>query len=161
MSARKGYRLFLLGAGPGVASKAGQELARRYPGVCIVGTYPGSPADEDFEEISLTLERARPDVVLVAYGAPRQDQWINKHRSQFPESVRVAMGVGGVFDYLSGRVPLAPPLMRRLGLEWLYRLIKQPWRWRRILRVFQFGIIVMWTAVGRRVFRQSAPAKGD
>ena len=89
-----------------------------------MGTYPGSPADEDFEEIRLTLEQASPDVVLVAYGAPRQDQWINKHRLQFPGSVRVAMGVGGVFDYLSGRVPLAPPHMRRLGLEWLYRLIK-------------------------------------
>ena len=93
--------------------------------------------------IRARLRAAQPDVLLVAYGAPRQDLWIEEHKCDLPTSIRVAMGVGGVFDYLSGRVPLAPTAMRRLGLEWLYRLAKQPWRWRRILRVFHFATLAI------------------
>jgi N-acetylglucosaminyldiphosphoundecaprenol N-acetyl-beta-D-mannosaminyltransferase len=143
MSARQGCRIFLLGAGPGVAEDAAREMARRHPGVRIVGTHAGSPRDSDWPEVLDRIEAAQPDVLLVAYGAPRQDLWIRQHRDALPRVVRVAMGVGGVFDYLSGRVPLAPAPLRRLGLEWLYRLLKQPWRWRRIIRVFQFGATVL------------------
>jgi N-acetylglucosaminyldiphosphoundecaprenol N-acetyl-beta-D-mannosaminyltransferase len=150
LSARQGYKLFLLGAGPGVAEEAAAEMARRYPGVRIAGTYPGSPRDSDWPGIRERIQAAQPDVLLVAYGAPRQDLWIRQHREALPASVRLAMGVGGVFDYLSGRVPLAPAAWRRLGLEWLYRLMKQPWRWRRILKVFQFGVIVLMEAVVNR-----------
>jgi N-acetylglucosaminyldiphosphoundecaprenol N-acetyl-beta-D-mannosaminyltransferase len=160
LSAKHGYRLFLLGAGPGVADDAAKELALRYPGVRVVGTYSGSPDDAHFEEIRTRLEQAQPQILLVAYGAPRQDMWIAQHGGGLPSSVRVAMGVGGVFDYLSGRVPLAPGIMRRAGLEWLYRVYKQPWRWKRILKVFQFGIIVVLTA-SVRVFRRNAPANGE
>jgi N-acetylglucosaminyldiphosphoundecaprenol N-acetyl-beta-D-mannosaminyltransferase len=143
LSAREGYRLFLLGAAPGIADEAARALARRYPGVRVAGTYAGSPHDRDLPEIVKRLEAAQPDVLLVAYGAPRQDLWIRRNRDALSGTVRVAMGVGGVFDYLSGRVPLAPPVMRRLGLEWLYRLARQPWRWRRILRVFLFAALVV------------------
>ncbi|HKP52733.1 MAG TPA: WecB/TagA/CpsF family glycosyltransferase [Chloroflexia bacterium] len=143
LSAREGYTLFLLGAGAGVAEEAAQALARRHEGVRIAGTYAGSPREEELPEIVSRLEGVQPDVLLVAYGAPRQDLWINEHCQLFPPSVKVAMGVGGVLDYLSGRVPLAPPLLRRVGLEWLYRLVKQPWRWRRIVRVFAFGMLVL------------------
>jgi N-acetylglucosaminyldiphosphoundecaprenol N-acetyl-beta-D-mannosaminyltransferase len=143
ISASEGRSLFLLGAGPGVADEAAEALLRRCPGVRIAGTYGGSPRAEDWPEISARLEAARPDVLLVAYGAPRQDLWIHEHRGDLPRSIRLAMGVGGVFDYLSGRVPLAPLFMRRVGLEWLYRVIKQPWRWKRILRVFAFGALVL------------------
>jgi N-acetylglucosaminyldiphosphoundecaprenol N-acetyl-beta-D-mannosaminyltransferase len=151
LSGRGGYRLFLLGAAPGVAEQAASELVRRYPGTCVAGTYAGSPQDRDFPEISRRLEAARPDALLVAYGAPAQDLWIARHREDFPRTVKVAMGVGGVFDYLSGRVPLAPTAMRRLGLEWLYRLYRQPWRWRRILRVFAFGGLVLVEAARNRI----------
>ncbi|HET9496248.1 MAG TPA: WecB/TagA/CpsF family glycosyltransferase, partial [Chloroflexia bacterium] len=94
-----------------------------------------------------------PDVLLVAYGAPRQDLWIAEHRGEMPDSIRVAMGVGGVFDYLSGRAKLAPAPIRRVGMEWLYRLATQPWRWRRILRVFAFGALVLRSAVMGRLRR--------
>jgi N-acetylglucosaminyldiphosphoundecaprenol N-acetyl-beta-D-mannosaminyltransferase len=77
------------------------------------------------------ITAARPDILLVAYGHPRQDLWIARNQPFL--QIPVAMGVGGVFDYLSGRVPLAPAWLRRLGLEWLYRLFHQPQRWRRIL----------------------------
>ena len=143
LSASEGPRLFLLGAAAGVAELAAQELARRHPGVRVVGTYAGSPRDEDWPAISERLSDAQPEVLLVAYGAPRQDLWIRQHRKELPGSLKVAMGVGGVFDYISGRVPLAPPILRRLGLEWVYRLARQPWRWRRILRVFAFGLLVV------------------
>jgi N-acetylglucosaminyldiphosphoundecaprenol N-acetyl-beta-D-mannosaminyltransferase len=143
LSAEEGFGLFLLGAGPGVAEHAAQALTGRHPGVRVVGTYAGSPRAEDWPAISKRLHAAQPDALLVAYGAPKQDLWIREHHSELPASVKVAMGVGGVLDYLSGRVPLAPLLWRRLGLEWLYRLIRQPWRWRRILRVFAFGLLVL------------------
>jgi N-acetylglucosaminyldiphosphoundecaprenol N-acetyl-beta-D-mannosaminyltransferase len=150
ISAREGYTLFLLGAAPGVADEAARALARRYPGVKIAGTYAGSPRDEDWPNILEKLQAARPDILLVAYGAPRQDLWIDAHNGELPDSIKLAMGVGGVLDYLSGRAPLAPPFVRRVGLEWLYRLVTQPWRWRRILRVFAFGALVVRQAVGRQ-----------
>jgi N-acetylglucosaminyldiphosphoundecaprenol N-acetyl-beta-D-mannosaminyltransferase len=150
LSARHGFSLFLLGAGPGVAEQASQVLQRRYPGARISGTYAGSPREEDVAPIIERLREAQPDILLVAYGAPRQDLWIGQHREALPPGIKVAMGVGGVFDYISGRVPLAPTVMRRLGLEWLYRVYKQPWRWRRILRVFVFGARVMVEAVRRK-----------
>ena len=143
MSAREGYRIFLLGAGSGIAEEAAQALEKRHPGVNIAGTYAGSPKEEDFPQIRSLLESAQPDVLLVAYGAPRQDLWIRDHSLDLTPTVKVAMGVGGVLDYLSGHVPLAPTWIRRAGLEWLYRLIKQPWRWRRILRVFAFGLLIL------------------
>ena len=147
LSAREGYSLFLLGAAPGVADEAAGVLGKRYPGVKIVGTYAGSPRDEDWPEIKAKLDEARPDILLVAYGAPKQDVWIDAHKDEMTKSVRLAMGVGGVFDYLSGRARLAPPVVRRVGLEWLYRLVTQPWRWKRILRVFAFGALIVRQAV--------------
>jgi N-acetylglucosaminyldiphosphoundecaprenol N-acetyl-beta-D-mannosaminyltransferase len=143
MSVSEGHSLFLLGAGPGIAEEAAQALSRSHPGVKIAGTYAGSPREEDLPEILARLNKTRPDVLLVAYGAPRQDLWIRENSSLLPPSIKVAMGVGGVLDYLSGRVPLAPTWIRRVGLEWLYRLIKQPWRWRRIARVFAFGLLII------------------
>ena len=142
LSSEQGYSIYLLGAGEGVAEQAANALKRRHPDIIIAGTYAGSPNDNEFQEIKTRLDAVHPDILLVAYGAPKQDLWINSHHDQFPDSIKVAMGVGGVFDYLAGRVPLAPPLIRRFGLEWLYRLIKQPWRWRRILKVLAFGLLV-------------------
>ena len=91
-----------------VSEEAAAEMARRHPGVRIAGTYAGSPRDSDWPAILKGIEAAQPNVLLVAYGAPRQDLWIRRHREALPASVRLAMGVGGVFDYISGRVPLAP-----------------------------------------------------
>jgi N-acetylglucosaminyldiphosphoundecaprenol N-acetyl-beta-D-mannosaminyltransferase len=147
LSAKGGYSLYLLGAAPGVAEKAAAALQQKHPGATIAGTYAGSPRNEDWPEIRERLWEARPDVLLVAFGAPRQDLWIAAHSIELPPSVKVAMGVGGVFDYLSGRVLLAPALVRRLGLEWLFRLIMQPWRWKRILQVLVFGLLVLWQMI--------------
>lgn len=150
LSAEEGYSLFLLGAAPGVAEEAANALRRRYPRVRIAGTYAGSPQEKDLPAILTRLASAQPDVLLVAYGAPRQDLWIREHRDALSPSIKVAMGVGGVFDYLSGRAPLAPRIIRRIGLEWLYRLTTQPWRWRRILRVFAFAALALRATIVKR-----------
>lgn len=136
LSAETGARMFLLGAAPGVAETAAAALRRRYPGVAIVGCYAGSPHPRDEAEAHQRIMAAQPDILLVAYGSPAQDLWIARNQPRL--AIPVAIGVGGSFDYLSGHVPRAPRLMRRIGLEWLYRLMRQPWRWRRI-----------WTAVVR------------
>lgn len=135
--APRGWRFFLLGAGPGVAELAAARLAQRYAGLVIAGTYGGSPRLEDDAVTVAAVQASAPvDVLLVAYGAPGQDLWIARNLPRL--DVRVAMGVGGALDFLSGRVPRAPAWVRRSGFEWLYRLIRQPWRWKRqrVLPVF-------------------------
>jgi N-acetylglucosaminyldiphosphoundecaprenol N-acetyl-beta-D-mannosaminyltransferase len=147
-SAVRGYRLYLLGAMPGVAERTAAILTQRYPGVVVVGTYPGSPHPDENAAIVARIRAERPDVLLVAFGAPVQDHWIARNLELL--GVPVCIGVGGSFDYIAGVHPLAPPWLRRLGVEWLYRLITQPWRWRRMLALPRFA----W-----RVLRQpSVPA---
>jgi N-acetylglucosaminyldiphosphoundecaprenol N-acetyl-beta-D-mannosaminyltransferase len=129
--AKRGWSLFLLGAAPGVAERAAAALEQQHPGLRVAGCYAGSPREADEPAIRALVAAARPDVLLVAYGHPAQDLWIARNQPQL--RMPVAIGVGGVFDYLAGVAPRAPHWMRRLGLEWLYRLIRQPRRWRRIL----------------------------
>jgi len=140
-AAAQGWRVFLLGAAPGVAATAAQRLAAIYPGLVIVGAYAGSPTDEDWPEIAARLAAAQPDVLLVAYGHPRQDLWIDRHRGELP--AHVAMGIGGALDFAAGVAQRAPRWMQRLGLEWLHRLIRQPWRWRRMLKLPRFVVAVL------------------
>ncbi|HEV2472839.1 MAG TPA: WecB/TagA/CpsF family glycosyltransferase [Chthonomonadales bacterium] len=139
--ARSGYRLYLLGAAPGVAELAAERLQAIAPGLEIAGTYAGSPAPEEEDGIVERLNAARADVLCVAYGAPAQELWIRRNLERLP--VAVAMGVGGAFDFLSGRQRRAPRIMQRLGLEWLYRLYREPWRWRRMLAIPQFMLYVL------------------
>jgi N-acetylglucosaminyldiphosphoundecaprenol N-acetyl-beta-D-mannosaminyltransferase len=156
LAARQGYRLFLLGAAPGVAAEAGRIWAARYPGLQIAGAYPGSPAEDEREEIAARIAAGAADLLFVAFGAPAQDLWIARNRAALP-TVRLAMGVGGVFDYVTGRAPLAPPLVRRVGLEWLYRLYRQPWRWRRQLALPIFALAVLGQRFG---LVEADPTKG-
>lgn len=142
LAAQEGYRLFLLGAAPGVAEAAGRVLTERYPGLRIVGTAAGSPAEAEAAALTAQITAVEAELLFVAFGAPQQDLWIAGNAARLP-TVRLAMGVGGVYDYLTGRVPLAPPRWRRVGLEWLYRLIHQPWRWRRMLALPRFVLAVL------------------
>jgi N-acetylglucosaminyldiphosphoundecaprenol N-acetyl-beta-D-mannosaminyltransferase len=144
LSATTGIRLYLLGAAPGVAEAAAATLQARFPGMVLAGCFAGSPQPADEPEIRARIEAARPDVLLVAYGAPAQDLWIARNQSWL--NVPVAIGVGGAFDYISGQVLRAPGWLRRLGLEWLFRLIRQPWRWKRIwTAVVRFPLAVWWS----------------
>lgn len=136
-----GWRLYLLGAAPGVAEATAAILTQRYPGLQIAGTYPGSPAEDEAPALVARIRDARPDVLFVAFGAPAQDLWIARHRSAL--GVPVMMGVGGAYDHLTGIRRRAPLWLRRLNLEWLFRLVTQPWRWRRQLALPQFVWLVL------------------
>jgi N-acetylglucosaminyldiphosphoundecaprenol N-acetyl-beta-D-mannosaminyltransferase len=144
MSHQKGYRLFFLGAQEGVAEQAAAKLKARYPRLNVVGCYAGSPAPEENEAVVGQILPTRPDILLVAYGAPRQDKWIarNLERLQIP----VCMGVGGSFDFIAGTTKRAPVWMQQLNLEWFHRLLTQPWRWRRIWNaVPRFSWLVLYS----------------
>lgn len=144
LCARHGWRLFLLGAAPGVAATAGERLAQRYPGLVVAGTFAGSPDSAENDAIVARINAARADMLFVAYGAPRQDAWIARNRAALP-TVRLALGVGGSLDFIAGRVRRAPLWVQRLHLEWFYRLLREPRRWRRMLALPRF----VW-AVARR-----------
>ncbi len=131
LATAQGYRMFLLGAAPGVAEETARVLQVRYPGLLIAGVFAGSPQPCHEPFLRQIIAAAQPQILLVAYGHPQQDLWIARNQPFL--QVPLAMGVGGTFDYLSGRVPRAPALIRRLGLEWIYRLARQPSRWRRIV----------------------------
>ena len=141
LCAARGWRPFLLGAMPGVAEAAAARLARRHPGFEAAGTFAGVPGPEGDQEALARIAAARPDLLLVAYGHPRQERWIARNRERLP--VPVAIGVGGAFDFAAGRVRRAPGWLRRLHLEWLFRLARQPWRARRMAVLPQFAIAVL------------------
>ncbi|MBZ0279839.1 MAG: WecB/TagA/CpsF family glycosyltransferase [Anaerolineae bacterium] len=140
-AAEKGWRLFLLGAAPGVAEKAADVLRARHPALQIVGVYSGSPAPEEEDAIVERINASGADILFVAYGAPEQDKWIARNTPRL--RVKMAMGVGGAFDFIAGIIPRAPLWMQRLGLEWLFRLYLQPWRIRRMMRLPRFVIAVL------------------
>ncbi len=141
-AAREGWRLYLLGAAPGVAERAADVLRAAHPGLLVVGAESGSPRSEDAERLIGPIVAARPDVLFVAYGAPAQDKWIAAHRVRL--GVPVAIGVGGTLDFIAGQASRAPRWVQQLGLEWLYRFVRQPWRARRIAAaVIEFPLAVL------------------
>ena len=139
-AAERGWKLFFLGAGPGVADKAAAILQERYPGLIVAGTFGGSPAGGDEDRIVQLVNSSGADILFVAYGAPAQDKWIARNLPRIQASM--AMGVGGSLDFIAGVIPRAPHWMQQRGLEWLYRLLRQPWRWRRMLRLPRFALAV-------------------
>ena len=140
LCARRRFRLFLLGAAPGVAAELATRLRADNPEL-EVATHTGSPDPSSDAETLRLIEDQHPHVVLVAYGAPRQELWIDRMSDRL--GAAVAMGVGGSFDYLTGRVPRAPAWMRRAGMEWLYRLGNQPWRIRRMAVLPAYAVRVL------------------
>ncbi len=138
---QRGWRLYFLGAAPGVAEKAAEVLRARHPRLQIVGIYGGSPAPAEEDAIVERINASGADILFVAYGAPEQDKWIARNLPRL--NVKMAMGVGGSFDFIAGIIPRAPLSFQRLGLEWLYRLYLQPWRIRRMLRLPRFVVAVL------------------
>lgn len=133
---QSGYKLFFLGAAPGVARRARLALEGAHPGITIAGTY--SPPygfeydDQENWRIVQEIRRASPDVLFVAFGAPKEQKWLYRYRNEL--SVPVSMGIGSAFDYVAGRLKRAPRWMQSMGLEWSYRLVQEPRRlWRRYL----------------------------
>jgi N-acetylglucosaminyldiphosphoundecaprenol N-acetyl-beta-D-mannosaminyltransferase len=140
LCARRGFHLFLLGAAPGVAAELAARLRAEHPGL-EVASHSGSPDPASDDETVGMVTAHRTQVLLVAFGAPAQELWIERLRSRL--EVAVAVGVGGSFDFLTGRVPRAPAWMRRAGLEWLHRLGRQPWRLRRMAVLPAYAVRVL------------------
>jgi len=128
-------RIFLLGAAPGVAKKAARKL-KEQKRLNIVGTFSGLADPHDDLNLQKIINNTRPDLLFVAFGAPKQEFWLARNLPHLP-TVKLAMGVGGAFDFIAGVRSRAPAWMRRAGLEWLYRLFQQP---KRIIRIFNATI---------------------
>lgn len=145
ISADTGARVFLLGAGPGIADRAAGAIHERFPDAVIAGTWAeGSPRPEDDAEAIRRIADSGATILLVAYGAPAQVHWIARNGQALAVAgVRIGIGIGGALDYISGNTPWAPAPVRRLGLEWAYRLGREPWRWRRQLVLPLFVALVV------------------
>lgn len=134
----KGYRMFYLGGRDGVA----HAMSRKYGGSYDSGHKDIRSQILDSKEngrIINKINKFKPDILLVAYGAPWQEKWLFANRSSL--TVKVGMGVGGAFNYLTGRVVLPPEWINKIGLEWLWRLLREPWRWRRQLNLIRFVLL--------------------
>jgi N-acetylglucosaminyldiphosphoundecaprenol N-acetyl-beta-D-mannosaminyltransferase len=131
ISAQKGYRVFFLGSAPGVAEEAAQNLCAKYPGLTIAGTAHGFFSPEEESQIVERIRNSRTDILFVGMGMPKQEIFI--FRNLYGLNAKVAIGVGGSFDVLSGRVKRAPLLLQKLRLEWLWRLIQNPRKWRKVV----------------------------
>lgn len=136
-----GHRIFLLGAAPGVADAAADNLRQRYPGLNIVGTQHGYFKPEETESVLDAIRNAQPDLLFVAFGIPMQEKWIRRHMESL--GVPVCMGIGGSLDVLSGKVKRAPRWMQRHGLEWVYRLASNPKKIGKVMTLPVFVFMVL------------------
>jgi N-acetylglucosaminyldiphosphoundecaprenol N-acetyl-beta-D-mannosaminyltransferase len=145
-AARNGHSLFLLGGAPGIAAQAAAILQNQYPGLLVAGVLspPFTSILEMDDNIVETIKVADPDILLVAFGNPKQEKWIAMHRHDL--GVPVAMGVGGSLDFITGYTRRAPRWMQQAGLEWLHRMLHQPRRLvRRYVKDFLvFGACFLW-----------------
>jgi len=141
---RLGLRIYLLGAKPGVAEEAAERLCRRVPELQVVGTHHGYFSPSESDGLIERINKANPHILLVGMGAPRQELWISEHLTKL--KTPVVWGVGGLFDFLSGRTRRGPQWLLDNGFEWLCRLLVEPGRlWRRYLvGNTKFVLIVLW-----------------
>lgn len=145
-AAQKGYSIYFLGAAPGVAEKAAKILQQQHPGLKIAGIASPSPEAVRAGDPAIIAEckAANPDILLVAFGNPKQEKWIYRHAQEL--GIPVMIGVGGTFDFIAGVTKRAPQWMQQSGLEWVYRLMQQPGRlWKRYTTdFFGFGYFFLW-----------------
>jgi len=139
--ARQQWRIFLLGSEPGIADRAAEVIRTKHPGVQIVGTHHGFFKSEELGDLLVKIKAARPDILFVALGVPKQEKFAAAHLASL--EVPVAMGVGGSFHIFAGTLRRAPAWMRRMGLEWFYRLLQQPSRIKRFSALPKFALYVL------------------
>ena len=140
-AALRGWRILLLGGAPGVAEAAARELRAHHPSLIVSATHAGRSEPAADAWITGRARASGADIVCVAFGVPAQEYWIARNQARM--GAAVALGIGGALDMLAGRVPRAPCWMRHLGLEWAFRLWREPWRWRRMLALPRFVAAVL------------------
>lgn len=133
--------IYFFGGAPGVASAAARQMKKVYPNLQIVGGHNGYFDDLEEKKIISDIKHAAPSILLVGLGAPKQEKWIAEHLEE--TGAKIAIGIGGSFDVMAGNVKRAPKVFQKMGLEWFYRLITQPTRWKRMMRLPKFAITVL------------------
>ena len=141
LAAKKDYKVFFFGAAPGIAEAARDKMLAVAPGLKVAGCRNGYFKDEENEDIVAEINESGADMLFIALGAPKQENWLAKYREQLKPAV--LMGVGGSFDVLAGKMDRAPLWMQKASLEWLFRLYKQPSRIGRMMVLPQFVIKVL------------------
>lgn len=136
-----GQGVFLLGGAEGVAQAAGAVLEKKIPGLNVAGTYAGSPFGPDDAVMRERIMQSGAGILFVAFGCPKQEHWIAQNLPRLP-NVKIAMGIGGSFDFIAGTIPRAPQWMKALGIEWLYRLIQEPRK--RLPRIWRAVAVFPW-----------------
>ncbi|QNU67507.1 WecB/TagA/CpsF family glycosyltransferase [Ruminiclostridium herbifermentans] len=145
-SAKKPIKFFLFGGKPGIAEKAHANIICDYPHAEVVGTHNGYFTEEDNQKIIEEINNSGAEVLFVCLGAPKQEMWIHENKDKL--TVKACLGVGGTLDILAGNVKLAPDFFRNHGLEWLYRLYKEPWRYKRMLKLPKFILHIIGIRIG-------------
>ena len=141
LGTRRGISFYLLGAEPGVAEAARKNLERDYPGIKIGGTHHGYFDEEEGRVIIQEINRLRPDILLVGLGVPKQEKWLYQNKGIL--KAKVGIGIGGALNVIAGRTKRAPKVFIKLGLEWFYRLLKEPRRIKRVIQLLLFVLRVM------------------
>ncbi len=144
----RAWTILLVGGGPDVAREASRRLTTALPGLRPPEIHVGGPGLERDAEAHMVLDAREPHIVFVAFGAPAQERWIQ--RNVIGHSPAVAIGVGGALDLISGRIPRAPAPLRSLGMEWAFRLAREPWRWRRMRVLPEFAVLAVREALRER-----------
>ncbi len=135
------YRIFLLGARPGIAQQTKQAILKANSGAQIVGTSSANPNDNS---VLTEIQKAKTDILFVAYGCPKQELWIAENLDKL-KGVKLAMGIGGAFDFISGNIKRAPGFLRKAGLEWVFRLLQQPGK--RLGRIYRAIFVFPYTII--------------
>jgi len=125
----KKYRIFIFGSSHEVNNKASSDILKSYPSLELVGTQHGYVSNEEYGEVVEKINSSGADILFVGLGSPKQEEWIHRYRDVL--KVKICMGIGGSLDVIAGRVPRASRFFQRLGLEWLYRLMREPSRFKR------------------------------
>lgn len=149
-AAQHNWPVLFVGGRGDVAGAIAKHYNKKYKkrfcsGLEGVNDIQNGETKKERKQIEATIQHVKPKMVFVAFGAPYQERWIEAHREILKRTV--CMVVGGTLDYITGRIPRAPRAMQMLGLEWLFRLGKEPWRWRRQLRLVEFVYLVLWERV--------------
>ncbi|CAN1209375.1 WecB/TagA/CpsF family glycosyltransferase [Tumidithrix helvetica PCC 7403] len=148
-SAQNQWQVFLIGGAEGVTETVAQKWQQKFEDLAIAGTHHGYFDTSGEQSLCDQLQASQPHLILVGLGVPRQELWIKQHRHLCPQSVWI--GVGGSFDIWAGLKTRAPHWLRDNNLEWVYRLYKEPWRWRRMLALPHFVWCVTWDSLGQKL----------
>lgn len=157
LAEKEGKSVYLLGASEGVAKKAGEKLKEKYPNLKIAGAESGGDVSDMLRgtlnttcqgcPLTTKINSTRPDILFVAFGQVKQEKWIAENLRKLP-SVKIAIGIGGTLDFIDGNAKRAPMFIQKIGLEWLWRLILEPWRAKRI---WNATMVFGWKCVLRKL----------